>query len=120
MKVKIITDRDGPNPDFDNKKPEGPGNLHNRLVAAGTEIEHPDAWILCVINAVGNAIADPVDDEAKAKVAEHLSKRFGTPAASLEELRQQDAAAFQASEEARLVKGAKEADAVELAITATL
>lgn len=42
----------------------------------GTEIDHPDAWMHCLpgfLNA--RAIAEPVDDEAKAKVNEEMKKR---------------------------------------------
>lgn len=57
MKVRIIKEGlSGSNKD---------GTYSNREV--GTEIEHPTAWMLAVSD-VGSA--EPVDDEAEAKVAE--------------------------------------------------
>lgn len=60
MKIRLIAEADGK----DGKMP------------VGTEIEHPKAWVHCLPGFLNSrAIAEPIDDEANAKVAEELAKR---------------------------------------------
>lgn len=86
MKVKLLVDCDGPNPAFNRRKPVGPDNERTRTVPAGTEIEDPHAGYLCLAEPETEEVrAEPLDEEAKAFVAEKLAQR----AALLEERRKQ-------------------------------
>mgnify|MGYP007059481946 CR=1 FL=1 len=101
MKVRLLIDCDGPNPDFDPPDPRVDTAAHRRYVRenspvreipAGTEIEDPQAWILCLPDATGTVSrgadgkpvlnvlserrivrAEPIDDEAKEAVADYLA-----------------------------------------------
>lgn len=73
MRVRLITDCKGPNPDFNPRlKPDRKTNCHEIDRPKGTEIEHPDAWMLCVGS---EPVAEPLDDEAKTLVSEALERR---------------------------------------------
>jgi hypothetical protein len=79
MKVRMIVEGERRNPEFDRQKPRVKGvNWPTNVVPIGEEIEHPDAWMLClpVLYRPGKTAApqaEPLDDEAKAKVAEELT-----------------------------------------------
>lgn len=85
MKVRFIRQGDGPNPLFnaeDKLRVERAGGIyphhHSRQIPVGTIEEGPDAWILCGPQ-YGNepAFCEPVDDEAKARVALYLAEVEG-------------------------------------------
>lgn len=49
MKAKLIQDVDGPNPDFDRKKPKHPlSNNPYRVLKAGTVLEGPMCYVHCL------------------------------------------------------------------------
>lgn len=91
MKVKLLIDCTGPNPDFDPSRDRH--SARNRAIPAGTIVDHPDAWMLCCPERIelfrngrplnkfrdGQIRAEPADDEAREalrrfhpKVAEHF------------------------------------------------
>lgn len=46
------------------------------VLPVGTTIEHPDAWVHCLPGHLNSdPIAEPVDDEAKDRVAKEQAKR---------------------------------------------
>lgn len=60
MKIRLIKEADS----TDGKLP------------VGTEIEHPKAWMHCLPGFLNSApIAEPIDEEAKAKVASEMELR---------------------------------------------
>jgi hypothetical protein len=70
MKVKLVRDCWGPNPAFNSRRPlDRENNWPELVVSAGTEIEHPQAWMLCLDKGEFPAEAEPVDDEAVQRVA---------------------------------------------------
>lgn len=77
MKVRLTRDGEQKNPDFDRHSPRVRGkNWPTRVVAAGTEIEHPDAWLLCLpTHFEADPIAEPVDEEATMKVQRAIERR---------------------------------------------
>lgn len=81
MKIRLLVDCRGPNPDFKPPKPI-PGDAESMnawmtykyrvppeiTVPKGTEIEDPWAWVHCIPNAAGIIRAEPIDDDAKLMV----------------------------------------------------
>lgn len=75
MQVKLLIDCDGPDPDNPRRSTPRP---------AGTVIDHPDAWLLCLPERIpvmrgnrltgkfvdGQVRAEPADDEARARLAD--------------------------------------------------
>ena len=101
MKVRLLMDATGPNPDYNRKDPK---SHHTIIRPAGTEIEHPDAWRLCCPESImeltrkngklvptgkwlkGRILAEPIDDEAKETLLLRRPKdaaHFGITAESL-------------------------------------
>lgn len=74
MKVRLIVDAEGPNPEFNPKEDESALNPHSILIPAGTEIEDPKAWVHCLKNASGKILAEPIDKEAVDKVQQFLTR----------------------------------------------
>lgn len=63
--------------------------LEHGIRPVGTEIDHPESWRLCEMG-----VAEPIDDEAKAKWAErevHLEKTRANIRAAAESAKQQAA-----------------------------
>lgn len=75
MKVRIIRDCTGPNPEHDPRQKPGPGNWPHRPIPIGTEIEDPDAWHLCLPQGGQPAVAEPLDTEAHDKVTAFQAKQ---------------------------------------------
>lgn len=70
MLVRIIRPCRGPNPAYNKRQPrDRQTNWPTRDIPVGTEIEDPQAWLLCFERFGQPAQAEPVDDEAKAAVA---------------------------------------------------
>lgn len=83
MLVRLIRDCTGPNPEYsakDHQAARARGEVYphqpERPIPAGTEIEHPDAWRLC-LPGYRNAPpkAEPLDAPARQLVEEALSRR---------------------------------------------
>lgn len=74
MRVRLIIDAEGPNPEFDPSKPVSPENRASRVIPSGTEIEDPEAFYLCRPDYDGITRAEPVDDEAKARHASWVAR----------------------------------------------
>lgn len=80
MKVKLLRDCEGPNPEFDADEKRAVEQLgeiytipHTITIPAGTVIDHPQAHLLCrngYMNAA--AQAEPVDEPAKARYQQWL------------------------------------------------
>ena len=75
MKVKLLRDAEGPNPDYSQEeavRAYKAGEIYNVpqsiVIKAGTILDHPDAHIHCQ-HGYGNEepLAEPVDDQAKAR-----------------------------------------------------
>lgn len=77
MKIRLLVDSFGPNPEF--KPPDPRIDLtawmtyrhkvsYQIVIPCGTEIEDPWAWIHCLPNSAGIVIAEPIDDDAKLMV----------------------------------------------------
>jgi hypothetical protein len=47
-----------------------PADSEHGVLPTGTTIEHPDAWLLCIIFD-----AEPADDECRARLAQDLQER---------------------------------------------
>lgn len=77
MRVRLKRDGIRRNPDFDRRRPrDRKTNWPTRTVPVGTEIEHPDAWMLCLPTRFDDdPLAEPVDDEARTKVEQALAQR---------------------------------------------
>lgn len=76
MRVRIIRETTGPNPAYDPRKPSHPqDNAPIRVLPVDTEIEGPKAWLHCLGRYDEPPVAEPIDEEAKAKVAERLAAR---------------------------------------------
>ncbi len=82
MLVRILRESSGPHPDFHPNLPHDPvTNPRVRTIPVGTEIEHPDAWLLCLPHGAfpGKdplpAAAEPLDDEARAAVVKAQQRR---------------------------------------------
>jgi len=67
VKARIIKPSYRRNPDHNPRLPAGPDNPCLLDVPVGEEIDHPDAWRLCLPIADGPR-AEPIDDEARAAV----------------------------------------------------
>ena len=99
MKVRFLIDGRQHNPDFNppdpRRDPAGHAKYRRensplRKIPADTEVDDPDAWILCLPDATGTVkqtakgveinasspdrivLCEPIDDEAKTAVAEYL------------------------------------------------
>lgn len=72
MKVRLIRDCTGPNPQFNPRKPVSKENPFETARPNGLEIESPDAWLLCVGS---DPVAVPIDDEARQRVEQALERR---------------------------------------------
>lgn len=81
MKVKLLRDADGPNPDYSHEeavRAYKAGDIydipHTIVIPAGTILDHPDAHIHCQ-HGYGNEepLAEPVDDQAKARYKLYLA-----------------------------------------------
>lgn len=83
MRVRLLRETTGPNPKFDAEEKlrvEQAGGTyphhHTITLIPGTEIEHPQAFRLCQTGYMNApAIAEPIDDEAKARHAQYLKQR---------------------------------------------
>ena len=76
MLVRIIREATGPNPDFDRKQPRDlKTNWPTRTIPVGTEINDPKAYLLCVPHYGQQPLAEPLDDEAKARVEQLTAAR---------------------------------------------
>ena len=70
MLVRIIRESKGENPDYNPSLPvDSATNCPTRVIPVGTEIEHPEAWRLCLPDYQQTVAAEPVDEDAKAAVA---------------------------------------------------
>ena len=67
MQVRLLRDRDGVHPDWNPHRRPGPNNPSSTVIPAGTVLEDPLAYYLCVDDP-DNPSAEPVDDEAKEMV----------------------------------------------------
>lgn len=91
MKARLLVPCRGLNPDYDPSNPEGKRKI---VLPAGTEIEDPDAWMLCVPERLpivkarkftgkfvdGPTRAEPADDECRqtlCRKAPAVARQFG-------------------------------------------
>ncbi len=76
MKIRLIVESEQENPAYDHRRKPSPDNPFSLPAPVGLEIEHPDCWVHCLPEAsTGIVRAEPVDDEAIAKVAEMTKRR---------------------------------------------